>query len=128
MVRLVVRAFRRFASLRFFGKRLEFFRARGVKQKLGCADASRERESVAMSKNKDDNPPPKEWQARHDAACAIVARKYCDMFKNAGSRREPGCALAAIARWRKSPTSLRYAVSVDTHKTRGDLSFNEGSQ
>ena len=22
-----------------------------------------------------------EWQARHDAACAIVARKYCDMFK-----------------------------------------------
>ena len=24
---------------------------------------------------------PKEWQARHDAACAIVARKYCDMFE-----------------------------------------------
>ena len=23
---------------------------------------------------------PQEWQARHDAACAIVARKYCDMF------------------------------------------------
>ena len=22
-----------------------------------------------------------EWQARRDAACAIVARKYCDMFK-----------------------------------------------
>ena len=23
---------------------------------------------------------PEEWQARHDAACAIVARKYCDLF------------------------------------------------
>ena len=22
----------------------------------------------------------REWQRRHDAACAIVARKYCDMF------------------------------------------------
>ncbi len=22
-----------------------------------------------------------EWQVRHDAACAIVARKYCDMFE-----------------------------------------------
>ncbi len=23
----------------------------------------------------------KEWQRRHDAACAVVARKYCDMFE-----------------------------------------------
>jgi hypothetical protein len=23
---------------------------------------------------------PHEWQLRHDAACAVVARKYCDMF------------------------------------------------
>jgi hypothetical protein len=23
---------------------------------------------------------PEEWQACHDAACIIVARKYCDMF------------------------------------------------
>ena len=23
---------------------------------------------------------PEAWQARHDAACAIVARKYCDLF------------------------------------------------
>jgi hypothetical protein len=22
----------------------------------------------------------REWQRRHDAACAVVARKYCDMF------------------------------------------------
>jgi hypothetical protein len=27
-----------------------------------------------------DELTPKEWQARHDEACAIVARKYCDMF------------------------------------------------
>ncbi len=33
-----------------------------------------------MSKS-EDNLSPKEWQARHDAACAIVARKYCDMFE-----------------------------------------------
>ncbi len=32
-----------------------------------------------MSKGEDDLSP-EEWQARHDAACAIVARKYCDMF------------------------------------------------
>jgi len=32
-----------------------------------------------MSKS-DDGLSPQEWQARHDAACAIVARKYCDMF------------------------------------------------
>ena len=32
-----------------------------------------------MSKSKDDLSP-QEWQARHDAACAIVARKYCDLF------------------------------------------------
>jgi len=33
-----------------------------------------------MSKSK-EKLSPKEWQARHDAACAIVARKYCDMFR-----------------------------------------------
>ena len=32
-----------------------------------------------MSKGK-ENLSPQEWQARHDAACAIVARRYCDMF------------------------------------------------
>jgi hypothetical protein len=32
-----------------------------------------------MSKSK-ENLSAQEWQARHDAACAIVARKYCDMF------------------------------------------------
>ncbi len=26
-------------------------------------------------------PEAKEWQRRFDAACAIVARKYCDMFE-----------------------------------------------
>ncbi|MGB6508452.1 MAG: hypothetical protein WBF07_10005 [Xanthobacteraceae bacterium] len=26
-------------------------------------------------------PEPKEWQRRFDAACAIVARKYCGMFE-----------------------------------------------
>ena len=34
-----------------------------------------------MSKSKDDDLSPKEWQARYDAACTIVARKYCDIFK-----------------------------------------------
>jgi len=34
-----------------------------------------------MSKSKDDKLSPKEWQARHDTACAIVTRKYCDMFR-----------------------------------------------
>jgi hypothetical protein len=38
------------------------------------------RRSAAMGKSK-ENLSPQEWQARHDAACAIVARKYCDMFK-----------------------------------------------
>ncbi len=32
-----------------------------------------------MSKS-EEKLSPHEWQARHDAACAIVARKYCDMF------------------------------------------------
>ncbi len=32
-----------------------------------------------MSKSK-EKLSPEEWQARHDAACAIVARKYCDLF------------------------------------------------
>jgi len=32
-----------------------------------------------MSKRK-EKLRPGEWQRRHDAACAIVARKYCDMF------------------------------------------------
>src|SRR5580692_2142816 len=35
----------------------------------------------AKRKDSDDKLSPKEWQARHDAACAVVARKYCDMFK-----------------------------------------------
>jgi hypothetical protein len=34
----------------------------------------------ARRKDSDEKLAPKEWQARHDAACAIVARKYCDMF------------------------------------------------
>src|SRR6476660_2191923 len=38
------------------------------------------RRNIAMSKSK-ENLSPHEWQARHDAACAIVARKYCDMFE-----------------------------------------------
>jgi hypothetical protein len=37
------------------------------------------RRNIAMSKS-EEKLPPKEWQARHDAACAIVARKYCDIF------------------------------------------------
>jgi hypothetical protein len=32
-----------------------------------------------MSKSEDDLSP-QEWQARHDAARAIVAREYCDLF------------------------------------------------
>ncbi len=32
-----------------------------------------------MSKS-EEKLSPEEWQARHDAACAIVARKYCDLF------------------------------------------------
>jgi hypothetical protein len=35
----------------------------------------------ARRKESDDKLSAKEWQARHDAACAIVALKYCDMFK-----------------------------------------------
>ena len=35
---------------------------------------------VSKREDTDDDLTPKEWQARHDAACAIVARKYCDMF------------------------------------------------
>jgi hypothetical protein len=34
---------------------------------------------IAMSK-REEKLSPHEWQARHDAACAIVARKYCDLF------------------------------------------------
>jgi hypothetical protein len=34
-----------------------------------------------MSKSGEISAKAKEWQRRHDAACAIVARKYCDMFK-----------------------------------------------
>jgi hypothetical protein len=50
------------------------------------ANASRERvimreELFDMSKSEGPSPKAKEWQRRHDAACAIVARKYCDMFK-----------------------------------------------
>jgi hypothetical protein len=37
------------------------------------------RRIVAMSKRQ-DKLSPQQWQTRHDAACAIVARKYCDMF------------------------------------------------
>ncbi len=33
-----------------------------------------------MSKKPEEKLAPKEWPARHDAACAIVARKYCNMF------------------------------------------------
>jgi hypothetical protein len=36
---------------------------------------------VSKRKDTDDDLTPKEWQARHDAACAIVARKYCDIFE-----------------------------------------------
>ena len=32
-----------------------------------------------MSKS-EEKLSPEEWQARHDAACAVVARKYCDLF------------------------------------------------
>ena len=32
-----------------------------------------------MSKSEEDLSP-KGWQARREAACAIVARKYCDLF------------------------------------------------
>jgi hypothetical protein len=35
---------------------------------------------IAMSKS-EEKLSPHEWQVRHDAACAIVARKYCDMFE-----------------------------------------------
>jgi hypothetical protein len=35
----------------------------------------------AKRKDSDEKLAPKEWQARHDAACTIVARKYCEMFK-----------------------------------------------
>jgi hypothetical protein len=34
-----------------------------------------------MSKSEGPSAKALEWQRRHDAACAIVARKYCDMFK-----------------------------------------------
>ncbi len=34
-----------------------------------------------MSKKSDEKLSPPEWQRRFDAACAIVARKYCDMFE-----------------------------------------------
>ncbi len=33
-----------------------------------------------MSKKSEEKLTTSEWQARHDAACAIVARKYCDML------------------------------------------------
>jgi hypothetical protein len=33
-----------------------------------------------MSERSNEKLAPGEWQARHNAACAIVARKYCDMF------------------------------------------------
>ena len=64
-----------------------------------------------MGKSK-ENLSPLEWQARHDAACAIVARKYCDMF-DSGARADtsraaaPGGAagIKAIA-WRPAGTAF----------------------
>src|SRR5580658_5844558 len=38
------------------------------------------RRTIAMSKREKELSPG-EWQARFDAACATVARKYCDMFE-----------------------------------------------
>jgi len=52
-----------------------YFRKRRGGEKCRAA----RRRIIAMSKSKDDLSP-QEWQARHDAACAIVARKYCDLF------------------------------------------------
>jgi hypothetical protein len=37
------------------------------------------RRTIAMSK-REKKLSPQEWQARFHAACATVARKYCDMF------------------------------------------------
>jgi hypothetical protein len=50
-----------------------------------------------MSKSKEDLSP-QEWQARHDAACAIVARKYCDMFAFWRTRRYKPCRSARRCR------------------------------
>jgi hypothetical protein len=43
-------------------------------------DAPREGRTAVVSKKSEEKLTPLEWQARHDAACAIVARKYCDML------------------------------------------------
>jgi hypothetical protein len=46
-----------------------------------------------MSK-KEKKLSPEEHQARHDAACAIVARKYCDMFEFWRDCRHKPCRAA----------------------------------
>jgi hypothetical protein len=48
----------------------------------------------AKRKDSDDNLSPKEWQARHDAACTIVTRKYCDLFKFWRDYRYKPCRIA----------------------------------
>jgi len=73
-----------------------------------------------MSKSEDDLSP-EEWQARHDAACAIVARKYCDLFEFwrdcrykpcRSARRCSGDAGACLqSRWQSVP----YDVGVAAH-------------
>jgi hypothetical protein len=74
-----------------------------------------------VSKREDDLSPA-EWQARHDAACAIVARKYCDMFKFwrdcrykpcRSARRCSGDQGACLqSRW----TSIPYEAGVAAHR------------
>jgi len=72
-------------------------------------------------KGSDDDLTPQEWQARHDAACMIVAQKYCHMFAFWRDCRYRPCRSAQRCvgdarhcldqRWPGVP----YDVSVDAH-------------
>jgi hypothetical protein len=48
-----------------------------------------------VSKKPEEKLTAREWQARHDAASAIVARKYCDMFGFWRACRYKPCRSAA---------------------------------
>jgi hypothetical protein len=73
-----------------------------------------------MSKRDDDDLSPAEWQARHDAASAIVARKYCNMFRFWRDCRYKPCRAARRcsgdqgfclgSRWQSVPDAIGLAA------------------
>jgi hypothetical protein len=80
------------------------------------------RKLFAMSKSEGPSPKAREWQRRHDAACAIVARKYCDMFKFWRDCRYKPCRSARRCRGDQGAClesrcwSVPYEIGIAAHK------------